>query len=136
MILFILGYERTKRWASLALATKHDLCWLIHQDNPAFPDPPQPFANIKTAVSRKQNDGNTQVFGHQYCVNVKEALKASTINAAWLVFREKEIGSVEVGKLADFVILSQNPLLVDREKLEDIKVIETYLGGHCNSITA
>ena len=133
---FILGDERTKRWAPLALATKHGLCWSIHQDHPAFPGPPQPFANIKTAVSRKQNDDNTQVFGHEYCVNVKEALKAYTINAAWQIFREKEIGSLEVGKLADFVILSQNPLLFDPEKLEDIKVIETYLGGHRNSISA
>ena len=48
---------------------------------------------------------------------------------------ESKIGSLEVGKFADLVILSTNPYEVDPMKLDtDVRVVETYIGGHCNNI--
>ena len=68
--------------------------------------------------------------GPQYASTIDDALKAYTINAAWQLKREKELGSLEVGKLADLVLLSANPKLVPPEKLHDsIQVLETYVGG-------
>jgi predicted amidohydrolase YtcJ len=58
-----------------------------------------------------------------------EALKAITINAAYQYFEEKTKGSIEVGKLADLVILDQNPLKVDPMTIKDIKVVETIKEG-------
>lgn len=57
------------------------------------------------------------------------ALKAMTIWPAWQHFEEATKGSIEVGKLADFVILDKNPLEVDPETLDQIKVTETIKEG-------
>ena len=125
----ILGEERTQRWAPVGLATKHGLRWTIHQDQPAFPGPPLPFINMRTAVTRTQRDDDNTVFGPEYRVSVHEALKAYTIDAAWQIHQDDHIGSVTVNKLADLVILSHNPYKVDPLKLPDIRVVETFMGG-------
>ena len=136
---YILGREQTDRWAPAATAIKYlgvdNIS--IHQDHPFFPGPPLPFANMKTAITRSQGVGNPDhtVYGKQYCISVEEALKAYTIGPAHQLFRENEIGSLEVGKYADLVILSTNPYKVDPMKLDtDVQVVETYIGGRCNHI--
>ena len=58
-----------------------------------------------------------------------DALKTYTINAAWQLKRENEIGSIEAGKLADLVLLSNNPKSVPVDDLLSIQVLETYVGG-------
>ena len=129
----ILGPERTNRWTCLASAIKFGCTISIHQDNPAFPGPPLPLLNIKTAVTRTQRDNDDVVYGEDQRISVHEAIKAYTVGPAWQLFREDEIGSLKVGKFADFVILSDNPYLVSPEKLGDIKVAETYTAGACNN---
>jgi predicted amidohydrolase YtcJ len=62
-------------------------------------------------------------------VNVEEALKVYAQNAAYASFEENTKGSVEPGKLADFAILSQNPLTVSPKKIKDIQVEMTIVGG-------
>jgi predicted amidohydrolase YtcJ len=58
-----------------------------------------------------------------------DALKASTINAAYQYHEEETKGSIEVGKLADLIIIDQDPLTIDLDKLKDIKVLETIKEG-------
>ncbi|MFX0148618.1 MAG: amidohydrolase family protein, partial [Candidatus Hodarchaeota archaeon] len=65
----------------------------------------------------------------EQCISVEEALKTYTLNAAYAAFEEKIKGSIEVGKLADFVILDQNPLTVETNKIKEIKVLETIIRG-------
>jgi len=60
---------------------------------------------------------------------VEEALKAVTLNAAYQYFEEDRKGSIEVGKQADFVVLSANPLSVAKENLLNIKVLQTIARG-------
>ena len=57
------------------------------------------------------------------------AVDTLTINAAYQLFLDDKIGSLEVGKLADFVILSENPREIDPDQLDRIQVIETWRGG-------
>ena len=71
----IFGPERTNRWAPCSLGTKHGLRWTLHQDHPAFPGSPAPFACIQTAVTRTANSHPETVYGPEYCVSVYEALK-------------------------------------------------------------
>ena len=58
-----------------------------------------------------------------------EALRLYTINNAFLTFEEKEKGSIETGKLADFVVLDRDILKVDLDQVKDAKVMKTFLGG-------
>ncbi|MHA2326073.1 MAG: amidohydrolase, partial [Promethearchaeota archaeon] len=65
----------------------------------------------------------------EQCISIEEALKSYTINAAYAAFEENVKGTIEVGKLADFVILDKNPLEVSKDKIRDIQVIETIIRG-------
>lgn len=80
-----------------------------------------------TAVNRVSRSG--EVIGPDQRVTPLEALKAITINAAHQYFEEHTKGSIEVGKLADLVILDANPLTVDPMAIRDIKVVETIKEG-------
>ena len=131
----ILGQERTERWAPLSAAIKHIGLISIHQDDPSFPGPPLPFASMKSAITRTRMDQPDKVYGKEYCISIEDAIKAYTIWPAHQLFMESKIGSLEVGKFADLVILSTNPYKVDPMKLDtDVHVVETYIGGNCNNI--
>lgn len=81
-----------------------------------------------TAVNRVSRGG--EVIGADQRVTPLEALKAITINAAYQYGEEQSKGSIEVGKLADLVILDSDPLTVDPMRIKDIKVVETIKEGH------
>jgi predicted amidohydrolase YtcJ len=62
---------------------------------------------------------------------VEEALRCYTVEAAYASFEEADKGSLAVGKLADFVILSHDPLAIDPADLGKVVVEQTYVGGRC-----
>jgi len=82
---------------------------------------------VWTAVNRVSRGG--EVIGPDQRVTPLEALKAITIDAAYQYFEEKTKGSIEVGKLADLVILDRNPLTVAPMEIKDIRVVETIKEG-------
>lgn len=103
--------------------------WLIqrgmmfgtHHDAPvAFPDS---MRVLSATVTRRTRSGD--ILGPHQRVDVMTALKAMTIWPAWQHFEERHKGTIETGKLADFVILSDDPTQVDPENLASLKVIYT-----------
>lgn len=90
--------------------------------------PPIPLLNWQTMVTRQTPSG--QVHGANQAVSIDDAIKAHTVNAAYQIGREHEVGSIEAGKLADFVELSKDPYQVDPHKLStEVKVKGTWVGG-------
>ena len=63
-------------------------------------------------------------------ITVEEALRLMTINGAYALFMEDEVGSLKPGKLADLIVLSDNPLTMDPDALKDLEVLMTMVGGH------
>jgi len=92
-----------------------------HHDAPvAFPDS---MRVLDATVTRRSRSGD--ILGPDQRVDVMTALKAMTIWPAWQHFEENQKGSIEVGKLADFVILSADPTAVDPETLDQLRVMFT-----------
>lgn len=86
-----------------------------------------PMTGIYAAVTRRGMSG--RVFGAQEKLSRMEALQAYTLKGAYLTREEQQKGSLTPGKLADFVVLSADPLAVADEDLLSIDVLQTYLGG-------
>jgi len=86
-----------------------------------------PFLNIYFYVTRKMRNG--AVIGAAQKISREEALRVSTVNNAYMTFEENVKGSIETGKLADFVILSKDILTVPEEQIPDLKPLATYVGG-------
>jgi len=80
-----------------------------------------------TSVNRLSRTG--KVIGPSECITPYEGLKAFTISAAHQYFEEKIKGSIKEGKMADFVMLDQNPLKIDVKNIKDIKILETIKEG-------
>ncbi|PVB62296.1 amidohydrolase [Labrenzia sp. 011] len=105
---------------------KRGLAFSSHHDAPvALPDS---MRILSATVTRRSRSGD--IIGPDQRVDVVTALKAMTIWPAYQHFEEDTKGSIAPGKLADFVILSDNPTAIDPEKLHDIKVMETIKEGN------
>jgi predicted amidohydrolase YtcJ len=78
-------------------------------------------------VTRKGWNGET--WGANQRISVAEALQVNTINGAYNSHEEAIKGSITPGKLADFVILADDPYPVDNAKIKDIEIVQTVTGG-------
>lgn len=97
----------------------------LHNDTPVTPV--NPLLLVWCAVNRLTSDGT--VLGPDQRISVMQALRAVTSDAAWQNFEEKRKGSIEPGKLADFVALSANPIEIEPARIREITVLETIVGG-------
>ena len=90
---------------------------------------PDPLHMIEMAVTRRTWKEPDFVLAPDERISVESAIRALTSEAAWQLFSEHEVGSLEAGKLADFVILDMDPRTVDPDTIKDINVIETWMDG-------
>jgi len=95
-----------------------------------FVAPPTPLEGIYAAVTRRTLDGkNPQGWVPEQKINVESALRAYTLDAAYASFEEDIKGSLKPGKLADFVVLGTDLFSIAPEKIKDVEVVATYVGG-------
>jgi predicted amidohydrolase YtcJ len=118
--------EHGAPWCRVRDATDAGVRPSYHNDGSV--SPPSPLDNIKTVVTRTSQSGT--VHGPDQAVTLDEALRAQTIDAAFILGREHELGSIEVGKFADFAQLNVDPHDVDPLQLgAAVSVKGTWLGG-------
>jgi predicted amidohydrolase YtcJ len=86
-----------------------------------------PFLMLSIAVTRKNDLG--EVHGAHQRLSRLDALRAVTLWAAWLSFDEQKLGSLEAGKLADFVVIDRDYLTCPEDEIKDIRPLRTVLGG-------
>ena len=120
-----LGMERASQISASKTALNNNLAFTYHQDTPVIK--PNMLETIWCAVNRITRDG--VLLGENQKVTPYEALKAITINAAYQNKEEDIKGTIEEGKLADLVILSDNPITCDPMTIKDIEVLETIKEG-------
>ena len=121
----VFGHERAQNISPMGWALEKGIKFTIHQDPPV--KLPNQILGIHNAVNRKTESG--RVLGEHQRISVMEAIKAVTINGAYQYFEEDIKGSIEVGKLADIIIVDKNPLTIPAEELETIQVLETIKEG-------
>jgi predicted amidohydrolase YtcJ len=119
-----LGPERAARISPAASAVALELPFTTHLDTPIVPI--DSMLQLWTPVARETSSG--QALGPDERISVDQALRAMTSDAAWQLRLEEQVGSIEAGKLADLVILSENPLDYDGD-LRNIQVERTLVGG-------
>jgi predicted amidohydrolase YtcJ len=91
------------------------------------PGPFAPLMGIQGMVTR--TGWNGQTWGANQRISVDEALRVNTLNGAYASYEEAIKGSITAGKLADFVVLADDPHTVDKEKIKDIEIVRTVTGG-------
>ena len=92
------------------------------------PGPFDPRMAIQGMATRKGWDGKT--WGANQRISVAEALRVNTLNGAYNSHEEAMKGSITAGKLADFVVLSDDLFTVDVEKIKDLEIVRTVVGGN------
>jgi predicted amidohydrolase YtcJ len=120
-----LGKKRAFFLSPMQATLDRSIRFTIHSDNPVTP--PDPMLMIWTATTRQSRSGT--IMGKEQRISSYDAIKALTLNGAWQYFEEDTKGSIEVGKLADLVILSDNPLTVSTDKVRTIKIEQTIKEG-------
>ena len=122
------GPDRSEAVARLGSLEREGVVFALHSDFSLVVVPLHPLTAAWVAVNRIAKDGHT-VLGEGERIGVDRALRAITIDAAYVLGCEREVGSLEPGKFADFAILEEDPYEVDPMRLKDIAIWGTALGG-------
>jgi predicted amidohydrolase YtcJ len=117
----VLGPERAEDISPTGWILARGMRFGTHHDAPVAL--PSSVRVLSATVTRRSRTGD--ILGPQHRVPVATALRAMTLWSAWQHFEEDTKGSLEVGKLADLVILSDNPLTVPEDQLDDLVVVRT-----------
>jgi len=122
----LFGTDRADRYMPVRWALEEGVVTSLHGDHPASPI--GPLRSLRSATTRLSRSGATQTAPGQG-ISIEAALSAMTLDAARQLGQERLIGSLEVGKLADFTVLSGDPTLVDPKDITDLQVTQTWRNG-------
>ncbi|KAG8818396.1 hypothetical protein FRC17_010848 [Serendipita sp. 399] len=125
---WVLGAPRALRIDPVLEEVKAGALVSFHSDSPV--SEVNPLLYVRTAVTRLMfARGDQDPLGKDQCVSLLQALAGITINPARQIGMGHQIGTLERGKLADFVVLDADPRSVPGPELDQIQVVETWMGG-------
>jgi predicted amidohydrolase YtcJ len=90
---------------------------------------PDPWIGIETAITRQKPGGSARTFGAGQAITLEQAIRMFTINAATRLGLDKDLGTIEAGKRADFIVIDKNPFRIPATDIHTIKVQKTYIDG-------
>jgi predicted amidohydrolase YtcJ len=122
---FGLGPERANQMVRLGDVARENISFSLHSDMPMAPG--KPLFLLWSAVNRLTF--SDRVAGPNQRIGAEAALRAVTLDAAYSLRLDKQVGSIEAGKLANFTVLDENPLATDPLKIKDIAVWGTIHEG-------
>lgn len=122
----IIGPERAARLGAGQSALKHGVRFSLHSDYDVTEI--GPLRCIENAVTRIMRDGG-EVLAPEQRISAEQAIRAMTVDAAYQARMDHAIGTLEVGKYADLVVLDEDPMKVNPTRLSEIKVRETWVEG-------
>lgn len=120
-----LGFERASQMSRLGSVVRAGARVALHTDYTMAPA--EPLNSAWVAVNRLNAEG--EVMAPAECLTVEQAMRAITIDAAYMIGLEEEVGSIRAGKKADFTVLAEDPFEVDPVALKDIPVLATVFEG-------
>jgi len=121
----VFGQDRAMRISPTNSTLERDMPFTVHNDAPVVP--PDMMRLLWATTNRETRSGKT--LGKQQRISTYSALEAITINAAYQHFEDDIKGSIEVGKQADLVVLSEDPLSIDTKNLLQLDVVATFSRG-------
>jgi hypothetical protein len=123
----VFGEEKAQLLDRCRSVEKAGVGFTLHSD--FMVTDPDPLHMIEMAVTRKTWKEPDYVLAPEEKISVESAIRALTSEAAWQLFSEHEIGSLEPGKFADLVILDKDPRSVNPDAIREIRVLETWMDG-------
>ena len=120
-----IGYERASQMSRLGTLAHHNVTTALHSDFTMAPA--QPLYSAWVAVNRLSENG--EILAPTERISLNAALQAITINAAYVLGMENEIGSIRAGKKADFTVLGADPFEIPTKELKDIPILGTVFEG-------
>ena len=90
---------------------------------------PDPWIDIETAITRQKPGGSARTFGAGQAITLEQAIRMFTINAATRLGLDKDLGTIEAGKRADFIVIDKNPFRIPATDIHTIRVQKTYIDG-------
>lgn len=122
-----LGTDRSSYATRVGNLIKDGVVVGLHSDNPV--SPPLPLTEVWAVVNRQNSYTGNKKWAPAEAVTPEQAMRMITIDAAYVIGMESKVGSIEPGKYADFTVLGADPLVVPKEKIKDVPVMGTVLGG-------